>query len=710
MAFTLLRGAPRPLGATPTAAGINVAVHAPGASAVTVCLFDRADDPHPAREVSLWARSGDVWHGELCGDGLGPGTAYGLRVDGPWAPARGLRFNPHKLLVDPWARALTGGLSWDDALRGSTPEDDDVRDERDSAPLVPRSLVVDTSFDWRGDSPPAVPWTDTLIYEAHVGLTTARHPEVPEALRGTYLGLACEPVVEHIRSLGVTAVELLPIHAGVSERHLVERGLTNVWGYNSLGFLAPDARFASGDDGRQVAEVQELVRRLHAAGLEVILDVVYNHTAEADHQGPTLSLRGLDNPGYYHLSPDDPRFCCDTTGCGNSVDASRGPGLQLIMDSLRHWVETYHVDGFRFDLAATLGRASCHGAPDGRFFEVVAQDPLLSRVKLIAEPWDLGTEGYLVGGLPSSWSEWNGRWRDVVRGAWRGDPGLRPELASRLAGSSDFYAGEVRGGVHFVTCHDGFTLADLVSYESKHNQANGEDNRDGSDHNLSRNWGAEGPSDDPAVRAARLRARRNLVASLLLSQGVPMLLAGDELSRSQGGNNNAYCQQGPGFDLEWALDDEALAFLEFVRHVSAVRREHPVLRRRRHFSGSWDERLGGQDITWLGRDGAELLDEEWHEGDPLLAAWLRGRAVEPDREEGPPGDLLLVLLPAEEQATLPLPDQPAGHWTVLVHTGDPSRHGEQLPADAASLALSGPELVLLRHDAPADEPGPEAIP
>ncbi|MFT7464242.1 MAG: isoamylase [Pseudohongiellaceae bacterium] len=713
-------GRPAPLGAHWDGSGVNFAVHAPDATAVTVCLFVDRHDAHPAHELQLLERSASIWHGYL--PGFGPGLAYGLRVDGPWDPARGLRFNRHKLLVDPHALALSGSVRWADALFGHVPGQLSIRNDVDSAPFVPRSLVVEPRFDWQGDTAPRTPWHQSVIYECHVQHLTAAHPDVPPELRGTYLGLCSAPILEHLHSLGVTAVELLPVHARVSEHALVQRGLENSWGYNTLGFFAADARFASADDGRQVAEFQQMVKTLHSAGIEVILDMVYNHTCEADLQGPTVSWRGLDNGGYYHHEADNPAQMIDVTGCGNSVDASGSPGLRMIMDSLRHWVEVMHVDGFRFDLAGTLGRPRGAGPPDGRFFDIVSQDPLLARTKLIAEPWDCRADGHIQGGLPSKWSEWNGRYRDRVRQFWRGDHGQRAALASRISGSADLVAGATRRSINFITCHDGFTLADLVSYESKHNEANGEENRDGSNDNNSCHWGVEGPTDELSITALRERARRNMVATLLLSCGVPMLLSGDELSHSQQGNNNSYCQSGEDAHLSWNLNQSQSDFLAFVRHVSAVARQHPILRRKQHFTGEHNPALRGKDLSWIRAAGSELHNSDWDdESDLVLGALLVGSAVDSEGNttiHDPAGaplpsldhraqphaeaDLMLLLNGSVDAQQFELPERGRAHgWTRLVDTDNPARHGTKQPTNPSTVELPAHSLILLRLDEPA---------
>ena len=573
-----------PLGAIPTEDGVLFRLYSKSAGRVFVCLFDHLDDAVPARRIELRRAAGHVW--ETTVPGIGPGQLYGYQVDGPHEPQNGHRFNAAKLLVDPWARAITGEPEADPAIFAFVPEgwpsadwqdrsSDLTFNSRDSAAAAPKCVVVDPAFDWQGDETPRTPWRDTVIYECHVRGMTRLHPGIDERLRGTYLGLAEPPVIRHLQGLGVTAVELLPIHQIARESHLMRRGMPNYWGYSTLGYFAPHAGYATGSRGEQVVELKEMVRRLHLAGLEVILDVVYNHTAEGDRLGPTLSLRGIDNRTYYRLRDGNPRRYLSSCGCGNTLDLRQPAVRDLVLGSLRYWVEEMHVDGFRFDLAPALARDGDGDAfdPGAAFFREIAADPVLSSVKLIAEPWDVGPGGYQLGNFPPDWAEWNDRYRDAARRFWRGD-GDAAELAQRLAGSPDLFAGEgAHRTVNFITCHDGFTLRDLVSYEHKHNQANGEDNRDGNSHNLSRNWGHEGPADDPRIRSSRDRARRNLVATLMLSRGVPMLLGGDELGRTQGGNNNAYCQDNETSWLDWSAESADPEFLELVRRLIALRRE-----------------------------------------------------------------------------------------------------------------------------------------
>jgi glycogen operon protein len=612
-----LPGSPAPLGAVPDPGGVNFALFSDHASAVELCLFDTPEAPVEAVRVRLPARTGDVWHGYL--PALAKGQLYGYRVHGPWAPADGHRFNPRKLLVDPYARALTGPVRWDPALLGhvpGAPPDAALPSAEDSAPFVPRCVVVEPAFDWEGDAPLRTPWRESVLYECHVKGMTVRHPEVPPEVRGRFLGLAAPPVIRHLRELGVTAVSLMPVAHAAIDPHLAALGLPNYWGYSTLGFFAPDARFASGGGGEQVREFQAMVRALHREGIEVLVDVVYNHTPEADHQGPTLSWRGIDNLAYYRTKPGLRHEYEDTSGCGNSPNVVHPRVLQLVLDSLRYWVLALHVDGFRFDLAPTLARepGADHRLP--RFLEIVQQDPVLSRVKLVAEPWDLGLGGHWLGRFPVGWREWNSRYRDVVRRFWRGDPGQVSELATRLAGSHDLFGWNGRGpdaSINYVTCHDGATLQDLVSYEKKHNEANGESNRDGAAEEHGRNWGEEGPTAAPRIVRARERVKRSLLATLAFSQGVPMLSHGDELSRTQRGNNNAYCQDNEISWVDWTPDPVRSAFLEFVKRALALRRGHPALRRAEFFRGGPAQRPGLKDVTWLGPDGREHADADWQD-------------------------------------------------------------------------------------------------
>jgi glycogen operon protein len=696
-------GAPAPLGATWDGEGVNFALFSAHATAIELCLFDAGDPPRELARVPLVERDQGVWHAYL--PDARPGQRYGYRVHGPYAPERGHRFNPTKLLVDPYARALDDPGRFGPALFGfdlTDPREDLAPSHVDSAADAPKSLVIESAFTWGDDRPPRIPWSRTVIYECHVKGLTARHPDVPAQLRGTYLGLATDPVIQHLQGLGVTAVELLPIQQAITDRHLATRGLTNYWGYNTLAFFAPDERFATAGGGAQVAEFKTMVKRLHRAGIEVILDVVYNHTAEGDHLGPTLSLRGIDNAVYYRLDAGNPRAYVDVTGCGNTLNLPHPRATQLVLDSLRYWVEEMHVDGFRFDLAPALARGVDVGTRSDAFFEIVRQDPVLSRVKLIAEPWDLGIGGDWAGAFPAGWSEWNSRYRDGVRRFWRGDAGRVADLASRLSGSSDLFGANGRNAdasVNFVTCHDGFTLRDLVSYDHKHNEANGEDNRDGTNDNWSRNWGVEGPTAAVDVLRARASAQRNLLATLAFSQGVPMLLAGDEMNQTQQGNNNAYCQDGPLTWIDWSLDESARELLAFTRHVFAIRAANPVLRRRSFFHGRELSGTGLKDVAWLRPDGTELTELDWH--DPqlhVLGMLIHGQATDEKDDHGRPvvGRTLLLLVNGGVRPrafTLPRLDRP-GEWHELLHTARPGTR--TLKGDVEN--LHGHALVLLRYE------------
>ena len=648
-------GRPFPLGATPSEAGTNFAVASDLADSVVLCLFDEAGHEE---QLQLQEEDGGTWHGFV--PGVGAGQRYGYRVVGPYAPALGFRCNANKLLLDPYARAIDGDVTWGDEVMGYPPGNPDGYSELDSAPCVPRGLVLADGFDWGGDRPLAIPYSDTIIYETHVKGFSRLHPGVPEALRGTYAGLASPAALDHLRSLGVTAVELLPVHHHVDDGIPRSKGLQNYWGYSTLGYFAPHAGYSAevraGRPGGQVAEFKAMVRALHSAGIEVILDVVFNHTAEGNHLGPTLSFRGLDNPTYYRLTANEPRYYFDTTGTGNSLNVDSPVCLRLVMDSLRYWVNEMHVDGFRFDLAVALARE--HGAFDrvSAFFDLVSQDPVISRVKLIAEPWDVGQpDSYDLGRFPDMWSEWNGKYRDSVRDFWRGLAGTLPDLATRLTGSSDLYGPSHRrpnASINYVTCHDGFTLADLVSYDRKHNEANGESNGDGTDDNRSWNCGVEGPTDDAAVKELRARQSRAILATLLLSLGVPMLLGGDELGRTQRGNNNAYCQDNEISWFDWKAADADL--LAFTRKLVGLRRRHHVLRRRRFVTGAMQG-----DIQWFTPAGSTMTDSDWQAGwTRSVVAYLDG-VRDADRDErGRPmldDDLLLLINGWSEPLTFTLP-------------------------------------------------------
>ncbi len=698
-------GRPYPLGATWDGAGVNFALFSEHATAVALCLYDERDPGKEVRQIRVEQRTDQVWHVYL--PGVRPGTLYAFRVNGPYEPRQGHRFNPAKALLDPYARAIAGTLQWNDVFfgyRAGDPAGDVRPDDRDSAPHLPKSVVVDPTFDWEGDRPPQTRWSRTVIYETHVKGFTRRHPEVAPELRGTYAGLAAPAAVRHLTELGVTAVELLPVHHSVTEKYQADRGLTNYWGYNSIGFFCPDSRYsASGHLGRQVDEFKQMVKTLHRAGIEVILDVVYNHTAEGNHLGPTLSFRGIDNAAYYRLSPEDLRYHVDYTGCGNTLNMRHPRTIQLLMDSLRYWVLDMHVDGFRFDLAAALARELHDVDRLSAFFDVVHQDPVISQVKLIAEPWDLGEGGYQVGNFPVGWTEWNGKYRDTIRRYWKGDEGQVAELAYRLTGSSDLY--EMGGrrpyaSVNFVTAHDGFTLADLVSYDVKHNLANGEDNRDGTDDNGSWNCGVEGPTDDPAIVALRERQMRNLLATLFLSQGIPMLLSGDEMGHTQRGNNNAYCQDNELSWLAWPPTETGRRLIDFTRRLIRLKHANPVFHRRTFFQGRRIHGSAVKDLAWFRPDGHEMTDEEWQNNHGrCLGLRLEGDAIEEVDDLGEPivGDTFLILLNAHHE---PVPFVLPAHesrvrWEPVLDTRDwdggadrpAQRTGEQYRLEGRSLAV-----------------------
>ncbi|MCC6619415.1 MAG: glycogen debranching protein GlgX, partial [Chloroflexi bacterium] len=631
------RGNPYPLGATWDGSGVNFAIFSEHGESVELCLFD--DDGGGEQRVRLTEQTDLVWHCYL--PDARPGQRYGYRVHGPYAPGEGHRFNPAKLLIDPYAKRIDGEVRWDDSLFGyRIGEGPEAPDERDSARFVPKGVVVDQAFSWGSDAPPRTDLADTLIYETHVKGFTQQHPDVPPDLRGTYAGMASEPAISHLRTLGVSAVELLPVHQHVDERQLVDRGLVNYWGYNTIGFFAPDVRYSA--TGEPVREFKTMVHGFHDAGIEVILDVVYNHTGESNHLGPTLSFRGIDNFDYYRLDPNDRSRYVDYTGTGNTLDATSPRVLQLIMDSLRYWVTEMHVDGFRFDLASALARELHDVDKLGSFFDIIHQDPVISQVKLIAEPWDVGPGGYQVGNFPVGWAEWNGKYRDTVRRFWKGIGGQAAELGYRLTGSSDLYAGSGRqphASINFVTSHDGFTLHDLVSYERKHNEANGEDNRDGDNDNNSSNFGIEGETDDAVILEQRERQKRNLLSTLVLSLGVPMLLGGDEIGRTQRGNNNGYAQDGPISWFDWNLDRRDRQLLAFTRSLIALFRTHPVLRRRRFFQGRQIRGSRVKDLTWFAPDGTEMTDEQWGApGVRALAVQFAGDAID---ERGPHGERIV---------------------------------------------------------------------
>jgi glycogen operon protein len=700
-------GTAYPLGATWDGSGTNFALFSEVAERVELCLYGAGGDGGLVM-VDLTEVDGFVWHCYL--PGIGPGQRYGYRVYGPYDPGRGLRCNPAKLLLDPYGKAVEGDLRWNEALFSYRFGDPGALNAADSAPYMPRSVVINPYFDWADDRPPRTQYHETLIYEAHVRGLTLRNPDVPEELRGSYAGLGSPAVIDHLTRLGVTAVELMPVHQFVPEQRLVERGLTNYWGYNTIGFFAPhNAYSSSAEPHGQVAEFKAMVKALHGAGIEVILDVVYNHTAEGGALGPTLSFRGIDNAAYYQLAGDDQARYLDYTGCGNSLNVRHPHALQLIMDSLRYWVIEMHVDGFRFDLASALARELHEVDRLATFFELVQQDPVVSQVKLIAEPWDVGEGGYQVGKFPPLWSEWNGKYRDTVRDFWRGVPATLPEFASRLTGSSDLYETSARrpvASVNFATCHDGFTLRDLVSYNDKHNDANGEKNRDGTDDNRSWNCGTEGPADDEEITELRARQVRNFLVTLFCSQGVPMLLAGDELGRTQRGNNNAYCQDNELSWVDWEGASKHAGMLEFTRALAQLRRAHPVFRRRRFFSGrpANGDASGLRDIIWLAPSGTEMGEGEWRDDQAKsVGVFLNGAAI---TEPGPRGDtvaddsFLLLFNARAEPVRFRLPDPAyAAAWVPVVDTSRPPAADDQasgtVPA-SAYLDVPGRAIIVLR--------------
>jgi len=693
----LREGLPFPLGATWDGLGVNFALFSAHASKVELCLFDPSGRTELER-IELPEYTDEIWHGYL--PDAHPGLIYGYRVHGPYAPDAGHRFNPHKLLIDPYAKQLVGQLRWSEALFGYRigARDGDLSfDKRDSASHVPKSKVIDPAFTWGRDRLPRVPWERTILYETHVRGYTMRHPAVPPALRGTFAGLMVGEVVEHLRSLGVSSIELLPIHAFVNDQHLLHKGLNNYWGYNSIAFFAPHPRYLANG---KVGEFKEMVTHLHDAGLEVILDVVYNHTAEGNELGPTLSMRGIDNATYYRLRPDARRYYINDSGTGNTLDLSHPCVLQMVTDSLRYWATDMHVDGFRFDLATILGRR-----PEGfderhSFLVACRQDPVLRQLKLIAEPWDCGPGGYQLGHFPPGWVEWNDRFRDTVRAFWKGDDDQLADFASRLSASADLFHQRGRrsyASLNFVTAHDGFTLHDLVSYNHKHNEANDENNQDGTDHNLSWNHGVEGPTADPEIRALRLRQMRNFIATLLLAQGTPMLVAGDEFARTQHGNNNAYCQDSEIGWVDWNLDEDGAALLAFARRAIRLRLAYPILRRGRFLVGAYNEELGVKDVTWLSPGGNEMTTEQWHDPHGRCLGMLMDGRAQPTgiHRAGADVTLLLIVNAHHDLVNFRLPSVPEGvHWVCLLDTN-------QAPASAAhtfefdtDYAVTGRSLLL----------------
>jgi glycogen operon protein len=691
-------GQPYPRGATWDGEGVNFALFSQHAEKVELALFDDRGRRERQR-ITMRERTDHVWHCYL--PEARPGMAYGYYVYGPYKPEEGHRFNGHKLLLDPYAKDFVGKLRWNDALYGYTvghKKGDLSFDRRESAGYLPKCRVLEPAFTWGDDHPPQIPWQDMVIYELQVRGFTMRHPEIPEALRGSYAGLGSAPAISHLKRLGVTTVELMPVHSFINDRYLAEKGLQNFWGYNTLGFFAPEMRYSASG---KVKEFKTMVKALHSAGIEVLLDVVYNHTCEGNQMGPTLSFRGIDDASYYILA-EDRRFYADFTGCGNTLNLEHPRVLQLVMDSLRYWVEEMHVDGFRFDLASALAREGGQVQHLGGFFDVIRQDPVLNRVKLIAEPWDLGDGGYQVGNFPPGWAEWNDRYRDGLRSYWKGDGGVIGEFARRLSGSSDLYAGSGKrptASVNFVTAHDGFTLHDLVSYNDKHNEANGEDNRDGHSHNRSWNCGVEGPTDDPDVNDLRERQKRNLLASLLLSQGVPMLVAGDEIGRTQHGNNNAYCQDNEISWVDWTMTPEKTQLLGFVRKLIALRRSHPTFRRRDFFAGEAPQGNGLKDLVWLKPDGGEMTQTEWEQDFArCLGMYLSGAALHAVSRHGRPifdDDFLVLFNAHHEDVEFRMPELGGEAWQTLIDTTHPSgsvepqvlEPGDIYPLHCRSLAV-----------------------
>ena len=708
-------GRPYPLGATWDGSGTNFALYSEHATGVELCLFDSIDSETESQRIKLVEQTDMVWHVYL--PDVLPGQIYGYRVDGPYNPAEGHRFNAKKVLLDPYAKAIARDTRWSDEMWGykvGDPKADLSFDDRDNAKYAPLAAVLDEAFTWGDDRPPLIPWSKTLIYEVHVKGFTKRHPDVPENLQGTYAGLSSDAAIRYLKNLGITAVELLPVHEPVDDRHLVERGLVNYWGYNTLGFFAPARRYGSVEAaGDVVREFKTMVRNLHGAGIEVILDVVYNHTAEGNQLGPTMSFRGIDNVSYYRLSPEDPRYYMDFTGCGNTFNMRNPRVLQMVMDSLRYWITHMRVDGFRFDLASTLARELHEVDKLGAFFDIIHQDPVISQVKLIAEPWDLGAGGYQVGNFPALWSEWNGKYRDSIRRFWKGDGGVVSEFATRFCGSSDLYEWSSRrphASINFVTAHDGFSLHDLVSYDHKHNAANGEDNRDGTNDNLSWNCGVEGHSDDPAIRALREKKKRSFLATLILSQGAPMLLSGDEMGHTQKGNNNAYCQDNEISWLDWNLTPENESLLKFVRRLIVLFHEQPVFHRRRFFHGQAIQGAEAPEIAWFDPTGEEMSNEAWTMSFVrCLGVQLFGGEIDVDEHgEAIVGDTMLLLFNADHANTIPFVLPPPGiaeasPWALVFDTAK-ELNGDNDPPPGETYPLQPCSLVVLQSTIPREEP------
>jgi isoamylase len=712
MTVRMFPGQPYPLGATWDGSGVNFAIFSEHAKSVELCLFDAPYDAPETARIRMPEQTDLVWHVYL--PDARPGQLYGYRIDGPWDPRGGHRFNPNKLLIDPYAKGLTGPVEWSDAMFSypldGRPDSDLIKDESDSAPGMPKGVVIEPAFSWGDDRAPKTPWHETIIYEAHVRGLTKLHPDLPASTAGTYAALADHRVIRYLQKLGITAIELMPVHHFVHDKHLLDRGLRNYWGYNSIAYLAPDTRYGRARTaGAQVNEFKTMVKALHNAGIEVILDVVYNHTAEGNHLGPTLSFRGIDNVAYYRLVQGDQRYYMDYTGTGNTLNMQHPRTVQLIMDSLRYWVLEMHVDGFRFDLASTLARELHAVDRLSAFFDIIHQDPVLSQVKLIAEPWDVGEGGYQVGNFPVLWTEWNGKYRDSVRRFWRGDPATVAELGYRLTGSSDLYERNGRrphASINFVTAHDGFTMHDLVSYNEKHNDANGEGNRDGESHNLSWNCGAEGDTDEAAILELRARQMRNFMTTLLVSAGVPMILHGDEIARTQGGNNNTYCQDNEIAWQPWLLTPEQQDMLEWTKRVIRVRREHAVLRRRNFFRGRPIRGGDLKDILWLGTDGKEMSESQWGDGATrCVGMYLSGYATDVTDDEGQQivGDSLLLIFnnsPRNVQFTLPQVNHGNAWNLVLDTTSADLPHGRARSFDRRPYRVGPQSVVILKHALP----------
>ncbi|PTQ94100.1 glycogen operon protein [Mucilaginibacter yixingensis] len=707
METTTYPGKPYPLGATWDGEGVNFAIFADNATGVELCLFDNKDAKQESQKINVTERSHQIWHCYL--PDCKPGQLYGFRVHGPYEPENGHRHNPNKLLIDPYAKAIAGSINWNDAMFGyivGDPQADLSFSETDSAPFIPKSVVIDNEFDWEGDEPQYLPYHQSIIYEAHVRGFTKQHPDIPEEIRGSYAAIGHPVTIQYLKDLGITAIELMPVHQFVNDRHLLEKGLYNYWGYNTIGFFAPDVRYSSsGVEGGQVTEFKQMVKDLHKAGIEVILDVVYNHTGEGNEMGPTLSFKGVDNFCYYRLVEGDMRHYMDYTGTGNTLNANLPNVLRYIMDSLRYWILDMHVDGFRFDLAATLARELHEVNRLSAFFDIIHQDPVISQVKLIAEPWDVGEGGYQVGKFPSGWAEWNGKFRDCIRDYWRGADSMLGEFAQRFTGSPDLYQDDYRrptASINFITAHDGFTLNDLVSYNDKHNEANGEDNRDGESHNRSWNCGVEGPTDDEAINQLREQQKRNLLTTLFLSQGVPMLVAGDEFGRTQNGNNNAYCQDNEISWLNWKDADQSL--LKFTRKLIHFMKEHPAFRRRKWFQGLPIKGKGLEDIAWFLPEGTEMSDENWnHDYAKSLGVFLNGKGIhqlDPEGHQIEDDNFYLIFNAYHEALEYTFPEKIRGKgWMKVIDTAEDETE-DHLLDQKESICVQGRSVVVLHQPLP----------